>query len=148
RVATRDRIPVARRRDAGTRARHGRLSGRMADRPAALDDELRSVVRRKLEIIPATAPLDGRRALARLPSDTGANEAGQRKPGYSRSTALHHLPSRVPRGALLDEPAAARPLPAARRSCRVAGAHFCAAGFAHRWRRTGGVVVGDDAAAI
>ena len=62
--------------------------------------------------------------------------------------AVHRLSARLPRRALRHEPAAARPLPDAGRSRRLAGADLRAArraGGRHRARR---LAVGDDAAAL
>ena len=62
--------------------------------------------------------------------------------------AVHRLSARLPRRALRHEPAAARPLPDARRSRGLAGADLRAARRAGRRQRAGGLAVGDDGAAL
>ena len=69
----------------------------------------------------ARAARDARRASAR----GRAGHADRRK-------TVYRIFARLPRRALCDEPAAARPLPDAGQSCRLAGADLCAARRAGR----------------
>ena len=127
RAAHRHRIPVGERASAHAHPRHRRLSGRVAARPAAADEELRRMVGRDLGAVAAAAPPRPRRRLARASREPAAGGSRGRAGGARGGAAVHRLPAGGTRRAARPEPAAARPLPDAGRSRRLAGAHLRAA---------------------
>ena len=127
RAAPRHRLSAPQRRLALADPRHRRLSRRVAARPAAAGQELRAVVGGKPGAVARRAAAAACRRMARASGDALAGREGGRTGGAHRGKAVHGLPESLPRRALRHEPAAARPLPAARQRRRLAGADLRAA---------------------
>src|SRR5438132_14280602 len=78
-------------------------------------------------IVPRGPARKTRRAVARAAEDAAARWPRERTGDARRGEIVHGLSARLPRRTFCDEPAAARALPDAEQSRRLAGADLCAA---------------------